>query len=829
MAKAKHLIIVESPAKAKTIGKYLGPEYRVRASVGHIRDLPERELGVDIEAGFEPRYVTIRGKGRIIMELRRDADGVDDVILATDPDREGEAIAWHVAEQLGFGHDGNDGRFRRVLFHEITKDAVRRALAEPLALDMRKVEAQQARRILDRLVGYQVSPLLWKPIRPGLSAGRVQTVALRLITEREDEIRAFVAEEYWSVTALLEKDGRQFEAKLHHIDGKAARIGNEEHATSVLSDVANLPFVITELKRRQRLKNPPPPFTTSTLQQEAAKRLGFTAQRTMRTAQQLYEGVDVGGSEGSVGLITYMRTDSTRVAGSAAGEARDLVRANFGDRYLPDSPRLWGGKQQKSAQDAHEAIRPTSALRRPDALRQKLDRDQLRLYELIWLRFTAGQMAPAVFDTTTADFELTADNGTKYLFRATGSIMVFDGFTRLYQEAREEGDHRTLDDLDPLPELAEEDRIAVQGITPAQHFTQPPPRFTEASLVKELERLGIGRPSTYAQIISTLTDREYVKLEQKRFQPTPLGETVATVLIHVFPDVFSVGFTSGMEAELDRVEEGELDWRGVLQDFYVPFKRRLDEGPAKSQEVMRDNVAKDAGPCPDCGREMAVRWNRYGRFLACTGYPECRHTQSLDDEKKAEPKPTGEPCPKCGAELFERDGRFGPFIACSNYPKCKHTQPRTVPGLTCPKCSQGAVGEKRTRRAKPFWGCTRYPECDWSIWDEPVPQPCPNCAAPFMVRKSSKAKGEYLQCVACVHQYTVAADGSLDPAGVGAPPRKAGGAAGRKRAAAGAADGAARKSTAKKTATKKSATKKSATKKSAARKMTAKKRTPAKD
>ncbi|CAN5814930.1 type I DNA topoisomerase [soil metagenome] len=824
MAKTTHLVIVESPAKARTIAKYLGSEYRVRASVGHIRDLPERELGVDIEHGFEPKYVTIRGKGKVIMELRRDSDLVDNVILATDPDREGEAIAYHVAEQLGYEEsDSNRARFRRVLFHEITRDAVHRALEQPLELDMRKVEAQQARRILDRLVGYQVSPLLWKPIRPGLSAGRVQTVALRLITERETEIRAFVAEEYWSITASLEKDGKAFEAKLHQIDGKAFRLENEESATKALNDVANLPFIITELKRRQRLKNPPPPFTTSTLQQEAAKRLGFTAQRTMRTAQQLYEGVDVG-SEGSVGLITYMRTDSTRISGSAAGEARDMVRDSFGDRYLPDAPRLWGGKQQKGAQEAHEAIRPTSALRRPEAMRKHLDKDQLRLYELIWLRFVAGQMTPAVFDTTTADFELHAAGGTRYLFRATGSIMVFDGFTRLYQEAREEGDHRTLDDLDPLPELAEKDRCAVQQIVPAQHFTQPPPRFTEASLVKELERLGIGRPSTYAQIISTLTDREYVKLDQKRFLPTPLGETVATVLVHVFPDVFSVGFTSGMEAELDRVEEGELDWRRVLQDFYVPFQRRLSEGAVRSQEIIRDSVAKDAGPCPDCGREMAVRWNRYGRFLGCTGYPECRHTQSLDDEQKAEPKPTGEMCPKCGAEMFEREGRFGPFIACSNYPKCKHTQPRTIPGMTCPKCGQGAVGEKRTRRSKPFWGCTRYPECDWSTWDEPVPRRCPNCEAAFMVRKNTKARGEFLRCLSCVHEYTVNEDGALDPAGIGSPST----AQRRSRVADGKAtvDKGGRRSYG--SAGTKSGAKKAATKETAAKKTPAKKTSPKK-
>ena len=826
MAKTKHLVIVESPAKAKTIGKYLGSDYRVRASVGHIRDLPPRELGVDIEHGFEPKYVTIRGKGKIIQDLRRDAEAVDEVILATDPDREGEAIAWHVADQLGY-EQGDGKRFSRVLFHEITKDAINRALKQPLALDMRKVEAQQARRILDRLVGYQVSPLLWKPIRPGLSAGRVQTVALRLITEREAEIRAFVAEEYWSVTALLEKDGRQFEAKLHHIDGKAFKLENETSAMKALNDVTGLPFIITELKRRQRLKNPPPPFTTSTLQQEAAKRLGFTAQRTMRTAQQLYEGIDVG-AEGSIGLITYMRTDSTRIATSAAEGARDLVRSTFGEKYLTDKPRLWGGKQQKGAQEAHEAIRPTDALRRPDELKRHLDRDQHRLYELIWLRLVAGQMASAIYDTTTADFELTASSGTTYLFRATGSIMVFDGFTRLYTEAREDGDHKTLDDLAPLPDLAEKDRCRVESITPAQHFTQPPPRFTEASLVKELERLGIGRPSTYAQIISTLTDREYVQLEQKRFTPTPLGETVAMVLVKIFPDVFSVGFTSGMEAELDRVEEGELQWQKVLQDFYVPFQRRLDEGKDKGEEIIRESVASDAGPCPECGRDMAVRWNRYGRFLGCTGYPECRHTQSLDNEQRKEPVPTGEKCEKCGAEMVEREGRFGPFIACSNYPKCKHTKPRTIPGLKCPKCEIGDVGEKRTRRGKTFWGCTRYPECDWSTWDEPVARPCPNCNAPFLVRKSTKARGEFMRCQSCYHEYTVGTDDSLEPAGVGVPTpadRRA-----RKDGDAGSDGGSgyrrgARKSFAKKSATSKSAAGKTTGKKGTAKKSTAKKAT----
>ncbi|MGH7483336.1 MAG: type I DNA topoisomerase [Longimicrobiales bacterium] len=749
--KRSRLVIVESPAKARTIARYLGGEYRVKASVGHIRDLPARELGVDLEHGFEPKYVTIRGKGKIIQELRREASGADEILLATDPDREGEAIAYHVAEQLGYQRDADtngDGRFRRILFHEITKDAVREALDEPGSLDMRKVEAQQARRILDRIVGFQVSPILWKPIRRGLSAGRVQTVALRLIVEREDEIRAFEPEEYWSITALLEGRDERFEAKLHHIDGRAFRLEDETAARRVLRDVGGMPFVVTEVKRREKRKNPPAPFTTSTLQQEAAKRLGFSAKRTMRAAQQLYEGVDVG-SEGAVGLITYMRTDSTRVAPSAADAARDWVGAEFGRAYLPGSPRLWTGKQQKGAQQAHEAIRPTDVARHPSMVRRALDSDQARLYELIWLRFVAGQMSPAVYDTTTVDFEIRPADAPLYLFRATGSILKFDGFTRLYNEARETGDRRTLDDLSPLPPLEVEDRCALEELRPQQHFTQPPPRFSEASLVKELEKLGIGRPSTYAQIISTILDRGYVELSQKRFQPTDLGETVAKLLVRLFPDIFDVGFTSGMETELDRIEDGRLEWRSVLEDFYGPFQRRLDESEKTKEEVLREVLAAEDTTCPECGRPMQVKWGSRGQFLACTGYPDCRHTQPLREEEKREPKPIGEDCPKCASPLVEREGRFGPFIACSNYPECKYTRPRTIPGLKCPECGEGDVAEKRTRKGKPFWGCARYPDCDWSTWDEPVAMPCPQCDSPFVVRKSTKAKGEFLRCPKC--------------------------------------------------------------------------------
>jgi DNA topoisomerase-1 len=748
------LVVVESPAKARTIGQYLGAGYKVRASVGHVRDLPERELGVDVEQGFTPKYVTIRGKGKILQELRRDAESADEVILATDPDREGEAIAYHVAEQLGYDENAPaTPRFRRVLFHEITADAVRRALDEPATLDLRKVEAQQARRILDRLVGYQVSPLLWKPIRPGLSAGRVQTVALRLITEREDEIRAFITEEYWSITARLQKADQEFQAKLHQIDGKAFRLENEAAAAAVLDEVEGAPFVASEVKRRERIKSPPAPFTTSTLQQEAAKRLGFTAQKTMRVAQQLYEGVDLG-AEGAVGLITYMRTDSTRVAPVAAQAARAWIEERLGEPYrAPGGPRLWGGKKQKGAQEAHEAIRPTEAARHPETIKRHLDRDQFRLYELVWLRFVAGQMAPAVFDTMTIDFDLAGRSGTRYLFRATGSVMKFDGFTRLYREAREEGDHRTLDDEAALPNVDKGESCELLGLDPAQHFTQPPPRYSEASLVKELESKGIGRPSTYAQIISTIRDREYVELREKRFHPTALGETVAKLLTRLFPELFDVGFTSGMETQLDQIEEGDLDWRGVLGEFYGPFKERLSEGEAKSEAVMREVVGAEAEDCPECGQPLVLKWSRHGRFFGCSGYPECKYTKPLDEKERKEPRPIGKPCPKCESELVEREGRLGTFIACSGYPKCKYTEPVTVPGLKCPECGEGDIAEKRSRRGKVFWSCTRYPDCTWSSWDRPVAGPCPDCMHAFLVAKSTKAKGEFLRCPGCKGEF----------------------------------------------------------------------------
>ena len=653
------LVIVESPAKARTIGRYLGSEYDVAASVGHVRDLPEKELGVDVDNGFEPKYETIRGKGKILKELKSKSKNAESVILATDPDREGEAIAYHVAHHLGFEDDRS--RFERVTFQEITKGAVERALASPEALDLNKVEAQQARRILDRLVGYQVSPFLWKPIRPGLSAGRVQTVALRLICEREDEIQAFDSVEYWSIAARLEKEEHPFEARLHKINGKTFKLDNEEQAQAVVAVIQNVDFTAAEVKRRERRKNPVPPFTTSTLQQAAAKRLRFSARRTMSTAQKLYEGIEVGRRD-AVGLITYIRTDSTRVAPGAVEAARKWIKEEFGEDYVSPSPRLWSGKQQKAAQDAHEAIRPTDPTLYPDEVRPFLEDDTARLYELIWLRFVAGQMAPALYDTTTIEFDLTAEGGTdrsEYRFRSTGSILKFQGFTRLYVEATEVGDHRPLDDLDPLPDMDVGDSALVKGIDPAQHFTQPPPRFSEASLVKELESLGLGRPSTYAQIISTIQDRGYVDHEERRFSPTPLGDTVSKLLVRVFPDIFDVEFTSRMESELDRVEGGEIQWRALLDEFYPPFQNQLQQGESRSEEIIKEILAAEGERCDLCGEPMQVRWNRFGRFLGCSTYPECKGTRPIDGASEDHVVGVDE---VTGLTVYARVGPYGPYV-----------------------------------------------------------------------------------------------------------------------------------------------------------------------
>ena len=756
---AKTLVVVESPAKAKTIGRYLGSGYTVKATVGHIRDLPEKELGVDVADGFKPKFVTVKGKQKAITELKAAARDAERILIATDPDREGEAIASHVKEQVG----KSNSNIRRVLFHEITKDAIKKAIEHPIAIDVKKVEAQLTRRILDRLVGFKVSPLLWKVIKTVLSAGRVQTVALRLIVEREEAIRAFLPQEYWSIAAQCEKGGQAFEAELHKLDGHKPHIDNEADAAAIVAAVRGLPFVVTEVKRKERRKRPPAPFTTSTLQQEAAKRLGFSSKRTMQIAQGLYEGVEVG-DEGAVGLITYMRTDSTRVAASAVQQARAYIKTNFPKPYLPEAPNFYGGAGSPQAQDAHEAVRPTDVEHSPDRVKRYLKPDQLKLYQMIWQRFVGSQMAPIVYDTTTVDFDL-----GRYLFRATGSVIQFDGYHRLYHEAREQGEGRTLDDLPPLPPLKAGDRVTVHGIVPAQHFTEPPPRFSEASLVKELESEGIGRPSTYASITSTLLTRHYVELREKRFHPTELGETVNRLLVPRFPAIFNVEYTSEMESELDRIEDGELTRLQVLTTFWTPFSQALAavNTDALIGEV-HDVTKLTAVACPECSSPATVKAGRFGPYVACTrvNNPECKFTKSLR-KPRAPDKPTDQVCELCGRPMVIKTGRFGEFLACTGYPKCKNTKPVPL-GVKCPTCGIGELTEKRSKRGRTFFGCNRYPACDFSAWNRPVPAVCPACGNVGAEAKSTKARGEFRKCLKCGNEFA-AEPVAPEPAEAAAP------------------------------------------------------------
>ncbi len=757
------LVIVESPAKAKTIGKYLGRDYTVRATVGHVRDLPAKKLGIDIDNGFAPEYVTIEGKEEVLGDLKKIAKNAREVFIATDPDREGEAIGWHVEQFFTSPkRTGVTAPIRRVMFHEITKDAVRNSMAQPRDIDTRKVEAQQARRVLDRLVGYKASPVLWKTVKKGLSAGRVQTVALRLIVEREREIRAFTPVEYWSVAAELQKGAQRFAAKLHQIDGKKADIPNGEQADRILSDLKSYKqFTVTEVKRRERRKNPSAPFTTSTLQQEAAKKLGFGSKRTMRLAQDLYEGLDVG-EDGAVGLITYMRTDSTRVSEESANQARATIRDVLSkrsdlkgnvDSYLAASPQLYpSGKA--NAQDAHEGVRPTDPSRTPERIQKYLTADQYKLYQLIWQRFMASQMAPAVFDTTTVDFDVLAGERS-YLFRATGSVVKFEGFLALYREAREEGDGKALEDEQALPLLEVKESVPVNSITSAQHFTEPPPRFSEASLVKELERLGIGRPSTYASIISVLAERRYVQLEQRRFFPTSLGETVEKVMVKKFPDVFNVGFTALMEEELDRIAEGELDWQRALGDFWTPFHRTLNDDDLDSLiAVAHDLSALETEKCPECGGKLVAKGGFFGPFVACENHPKvCKYTRPIKGERKPA-ELTNYMCQECGAPMVVRHGRSGDFLGCSKFPKCRGT--RSMPtGIKCPK-DGGEIAERRSKtRGKAFYGCENYPSCDFVIWDKPVPEKCAECGYVGAEAKHNKSRGNWRKCISCGNEWDV--------------------------------------------------------------------------
>lgn len=693
---SKSLIIVESPAKAKTIEKFLGKRFLVRASMGHVRDLPKSQLGVDVDEGFEPKYITIRGKGETLKELRERAKKAQRVYLATDPDREGEAISWHLAHVLGL----EDGAPCRIAFHEITRDAIQRAIKSPRPIDERLVSAQQARRILDRLVGYKLSPLLWRKVRRGLSAGRVQSVAVRLICDREDEIKRFVPEEYWTLTANLTTvpDGAAVLARYFGTGGEKVELRDEAAAHAVLAAVQDAEFVVQSVKRRERRRNPAAPFTTSSLQQEASRKLGFTVRRTMAVAQQLYEGLDLG-EMGHQGLVTYIRTDSTRIAAEALQEAAAYITGAFGAEYQAEKPRVHdkGAREQ----GAHEAIRPVAVGLDPDRLKKYMTSDQFKLYKLIWERFVASQMAPAVLDTVTVDIQAAA-----HTFRASGSTIKFPGFMAVYIEGRD--DEKAEEEEGLLPDLEEGQRLNRQSLEPRQHFTQPPPRYSEAMLVRALEERGIGRPSTYAPIIETIQQRGYVVKEDKRFVPTELGALVVELLKEYFPNVIDVEFTAAMEERLDGVEEGQTDWRELLSTFYQPFAATLKEAEEKIGGFeLPDEVTDEQ--CEKCGRNMVIKHGRFGRFLACPGFPDCKNTRPILEE-------TGAPCPRCGGMLVERRSR---------------------------------------RRGRRFYGCSNYPECDFVSWYRPLPTPCPECGD-LVVERRSKEKGTVYKCSreSCDYEHT---------------------------------------------------------------------------
>ncbi len=737
----KSLVVVESPAKAKTIKKILGRDYIVESSVGHIRDLPKKELGVDIENAFTPKYVRIRGKGKVIKALTESARKVDTIYLAADPDREGEAICWHLAEELKKAKKP----IHRIVYNEVTKGAILEAIQAPGQIDMALVDAQQARRILDRLVGYQISPILWRSVKPGLSAGRVQSVAVRLICEREAEIEAFKPQEYWTLTATLSPMEKEhlFLAKLHRIGKEKGQINNygflidAARAKALAADAQTQPYIVEKVKKQERKQRPVPPFITSSLQQEAARKLRFTAKRTMRIAQQLYEGLELG-SEGSVGLITYMRTDSTRIAQEALVSAREFIKTTYGTDYLP--ARAVQYRTKKGAQDAHEAVRPSVPLRTPASLKPYLNDEQYRLYELIWMRFIASQMKPALFDATTIDIK-----AGQYLFRATGAVMKFKGFRSVYMEGEDDvtADGDTEANVS-LPIVKEGDRLDLRKLVPKQHFTQPPPRYNEATLVKALEAKEIGRPSTYATILSTIQDRGYVEKDRGRLLPTDIGRLVNQLLIHGFPNIVDVEFTAKMEEQLDTVADGKVAWVRTLGEFYPSFQTALKEAPDKMYEARKAMETESEEICEKCGGKMIIKWGRYGRFLGCANYPECQNIKRLngDDTASAEPEPTDTQCDKCGSPMVIKVSRAGAkFLSCSGYPKCKNAKPLPI-GIDCPeKTCDGYLGERRTRRGKIFYGCSNYPKCEFSTWDKPVTGPCPACNAPILVERTRKLKG----------------------------------------------------------------------------------------
>jgi DNA topoisomerase-1 len=788
---ARALVIVESPAKAKTINKYLGKQYLVKASLGHIKDLPKRDLAVDVEHGFEPRYEVIEGKRKLIAELKQAARKVESVYLAADPDREGEAICYHLQEELSDKRNG--ARIYRVMFNEITKKAIQKAFEKPGQVNINLVDAQQARRVLDRLVGYKISPLLWDKVRRGLSAGRVQTVALRLIVEREREIRAFVAREYWTIDAdLAARKPPLIAARLIKQNDQPAEIGSREAADDVLAQLAGADYIVRSVGTREKKRNPVAPFITSTLQQEASRKLRFSVKRTMMLAQRLYEGVDVGNE--SVGLITYMRTDSTRLSDDAVRDARDYIAERYGREFVPDAPYAYRSK--KDAQDAHEAIRPTSMAYAPEQVEKYLQEDEMKLYRLIWNRFVACQMMPALYDQTTIDVAATGRNGVDYLFRTTGSVLKFEGFLKVYQEGKDQADEEDEEMKHRLPAVTEGERLRFKQLRPEQHFTEPPPRYNEATLVKRLEADGVGRPSTYASILSTIQEREYVRKEGGRFIPTELGMVVTDLLIESFDDIFEVKYTARMEEELDEIEEGKLDWRAAMGEFYERFDRDLKHAEEHMTDIKRmekptDLICEKCGKplvikwgrhgsfiactgypdctytreltvdlpdvdkadlseqgdeeyCENCGRPMVLKKGRFGTFYACTGYPDCKTTRPIGGQQKKPDRALDEKCPQCGNHLVLKTGRFGEFTACSNYPTCKYVKQKTI-GVKCPECSQGEIVERRSKKGKTFYGCNRWPECNFVAWSKPVPEKCPECGSPYMVEKWLKA-GPVWEC-----------------------------------------------------------------------------------
>ncbi len=805
---AKGLVIVESPAKAKTIQKYLGSGYEVEASLGHIKDLPKKSLGVDLDNDFSTEYVVIPGKEKVVARLKKLAKTADAIYLAPDPDREGEAIAAHLAEELG--GDSVDGKTKRkkggveihrVTFNEITKRAVQEAFLHPRQIDTNLVDAQQTRRVLDRLVGYQISPLLWDKVRRGISAGRVQTVALRLIVERERDIKAFVKEEYWTIDANLQgAKPPAFDARFIGIGEEKTAVANADDAEKIRSAVENADWNVRSVDKRERRRSPAAPFTTSKFQQDASRKLRFSVKRAMMIAQRLYEGIDLGGEEGTVGLITYMRTDSPQVSNDALAEVREYIGKDFGKEFLPESPNTY--KSKKAAQEAHEAIRPTSVARHPDAMKQFLQEDEYKVYKLIWQRFVASQMNPAVFDQTTVEIDAKPKTGDiSYRFRVTGSVLKFEGFLKVYEESKDNKDEEDEELKHKLPVLVEGQKLTLKGLNPEQHFTEPPPRYNEASLVKELEERGIGRPSTYAAIIGTIQERQYVQKIGGKFIPTEIGFVVTDLLVANFKDIFDPQYTARLEEELDEIEEGKETWTDALKDFYKKFSKELHYAEKHMENIKRmekptDEKCERCGSplvikwgkhgsfyacssydkndpesctftkenpidlpdldsadvqettqeeyCENCGRPMVLKRGRFGQFMACTGYPDCKTTRRLDQAKKVPDIPLDEKCPQCGRNLLLRHGRFGEFISCSGYPECKWVKQNYI-GMKCPECKDGELAEKKARRGNFFYGCSNYPKCKFTLAYKPVQEPCPSCGSPYLLEKTLKS-GTFLVC-----------------------------------------------------------------------------------